>query len=103
MYFVILNYFVQDLDVECTILVLKWCGVLLNNAQVYLSSLLITKEFVEMMNALIQFGCSSTEHYAIDCVLDDLLIFLLNPNNWDSKVKNCAIFILTILEMGVLF
>lgn len=67
-------------------MVLKWCGVLLNNAQMYLGALLITREFLQLMQQLIHFGSRSTNHYAIEVVLDDLLIFLLNPNNWDTKV-----------------
>lgn len=79
--------FVKNLDIECAILVLKWCGVLLNNAQAYVSALLITKEFVQMMEALIRLGCASTDHYIVEVVLDDLLVFLGNPNNWDSRVS----------------
>lgn len=67
-------------------LVLKWCGTLFSNAQVYLSALLITNEFMQLMQQLIHFGCRSTNHYATEAVLDDLLIFLLNPNNCDAKV-----------------
>lgn len=77
----------QNLDRESSILTLKWCGVLLNHAQMYLSSLLITKEFLQTMKALIDFGYRSTDYTAIEIVLDDLLIFLMNPNNWDTKVS----------------
>lgn len=68
-------------------MVLKWCGMLFSNAQVYLSALLITNEFMQLMQQLICFGCRSTNHYATEGVLDDLLIFLLNPNNCDAKVE----------------
>jgi hypothetical protein len=79
-------FYSQNLDYECLMLVLKWCGVIFNNAQMYLSSLLITKEFLKLIEQLIYFGGRSTEDFAIDIVLNDLSIFLINPNNWESKV-----------------
>lgn len=92
---------------DCTTLLLRWCGVLLNNAQMYLSTLLVTNNFLQMIEELINFGCNSVEHYSIEIVLDDLIIFLLNPNNWDSKVKNYKLVkilkILLFLEILFIF
>lgn len=52
----------------------------------YLNPLLMSKEFVQMMETLIQFGCDCTDHFAVEIVLDNINISLMTPSNWDTKV-----------------
>lgn len=59
----------------------------------YLNPLLMSKEFVQMMETLIKFGCDSTDHFAVEIVLNNIIISLMTPSNWDTKVINLCFLI----------